>query len=1847
MLCIENIILHYQVIKLDLQHNDLIAIPRCILELPALQDLNLSHNKLTEIPEVAEGSLNLTVFDLSYNLLSSLPQCMNAPAIRSLNIGHNRFRQVPTSICSLVTLYTLDLSENPDILTLPAEMGKLNALTRLDLRGIKDLNDPPKNVQKECTDCIRYLNSKLRSATGFFHIKMMVVGLANKGKTTLVCRLQGRDVGPNTATNGVNVSEWVYRHQLRKTFHFSIWDFGGQEEYYSIHRCFLSQNSLYLLLFSLKDGEKGVQELKPWLNNIALHAPHSLVIVVGTHLDEFSDEERGEVDVLVHKVDQLSQGFRNKLQIKAVVTVGLMRRLENIGQLKETIYEHVANYRSKKGEKIMGRMVPASYHVLEKHINVIQQEVRNGHREPIMHAEEFKTMLQKMELTDVCNDEEEIKIVSVFLTDVGTLLHYDDKGHNLHELYFIDPRWLCDMMSKVITIPEKNPFVKDGILPCKAILQLLKDDTFPWRYFEQFLTLLDRFEIALPLDNKRILIPSMLPKERPSILGTDQGSQRQEYPLYSREIIFNSADTPPGFWSRLLSRLMHSVPQVCFALDKTTPQNPDDPSEPSLDSPSPVDPLDNSINPGTSFEDPQIEISQPTSLSNLPQPIVQSAQLLRNFPDPLPALGIAHMFDSSQIQLIFWRTGLFYSDSEVMFQIECLSGSGQCHDDSKDGVLIVTSPTGLGKKIMGQLVDLVLSLINEWYPGIQEGVGPSTGLEQKVPCYECLKLGRTDPFKFRINDCMDIIENNQTQIIKCGYDHENPAMNHLACLADIVPDLLLQDIDQQFLLKMEDLTFSEEPASLLGEGAFGKVYRGKYRIQGRSQEVPVAVKTYTTKTNFTYLRSETKFLQKSHHPCLVRLVGVCIHPMMALVLEEAPMGSLQKHLIKYNIPIHRLVIHRMAAQVAAALHFLHSTGIIFRDVKASNVLLWSLSPDSLCHCKLTDFGIATHLAPVGAKGLQGTKGFIAPEVFYIGKRKQRCIYDHNADIYSFSMFLYQMIARRHPFHDMKPHRIDNAVELGCRPKLQDVSLAETAFHFLTRLMKCCWEDNIDKRPSTEEIIKSLCLSSVQSIMSVLPVKSPFSIRHACTITVEAFTRARAPHINSSELWVCCDGLEGTELNIFNTNTMTKIHKCFIKDYQVQCIGLCGDHVWMGTRAGIGPDALEIFSIHSRDIVHSFQMNINEGAVSCITCTDSEVYLGTTKGYCLSFSLKIKEIRDGIRPKCKNISEHAIDGILAIDETIWASHTHNIQFLDTGTMRVDREGLRHRKGALVGKLSLSADGDTVWSAHFRSTILTAWDAHRKVGRFDVDVAKHMKNVSPASSDHDMFITAITPALDTVWVGIATGHILIFHDEELMQWYHCYSDYIPFLSCIPCSGPTTTESCMVASGGKKTTSRAISNTEDYNPIDDPGVLVLWEAYDAKTTQQIKLVEDNAPWFFSNNHTMRKMIQRGEFVDGTNLFHRQGKREVDSSQHFRHQDHQPVLESIKVETVPVQEPTQLIYDSLRHSSADVSQSSLDDSDIGGQCHTWTRRTFQRLSESEFSTDSEQSLESLHESTTDIPHETFDVRLPGPEDSTTVTVTCQIPVKLEDLLSELQMSMNFHKEQTCIIEYQHHGSGPVPIHTQEQLEAYLELKDKPQLFLNFFKSHHSMKRMIQRGEFDDGTNLFHRREIDSSQETYYSKHQDNQQGSSSSEGARLQEPRSLVHDSLRHDTIMLTQRRDQENPEGGSPTIPDDLPSMEQIHVQSPVHSIPYETASFEIRLLGPEDSTSMRVTCPKPVTLKVLLSKLQEDVDIPEEQCMIEYRQSDSGECVPVYTQEQLEVYLQLENTPQLCLSSLPLP
>jgi GTPase SAR1 family protein len=79
---------------------------------------------------------------------------------------------------------------------------------------------------------------------------------------------------PNISTVGIVVSDWTYYKRVKqsqtalKSITFMTWDFGGQEEYYATHQCFLSRRSLYLVVWNVTHGMKGAQEIKPWLLNI-------------------------------------------------------------------------------------------------------------------------------------------------------------------------------------------------------------------------------------------------------------------------------------------------------------------------------------------------------------------------------------------------------------------------------------------------------------------------------------------------------------------------------------------------------------------------------------------------------------------------------------------------------------------------------------------------------------------------------------------------------------------------------------------------------------------------------------------------------------------------------------------------------------------------------------------------------------------------------------------------------------------------------------------------------------------------------------------------------------------------------------------------------------------------------------------------------------------------------------------------------------------------------------------------------------------------------------------------------------------------------------------------------------------------------------------------------------------------------------------------------------------------------------------------------------------------------------------------------------------------------------------
>ena len=1380
----------------------------------------------------------MTSLNLLDNKLTSLPSPITALSMLSLNIGNNRLSAVPLCVCSFTTLQSLNLSDNPEITVLPAQMSQLSSLSHLNLKGLKKLKDPPKNIQMDCRKCISYLNEKLKKFTAFYEIKLIVVGYANRGKSTLVARLQGREGNMKKPSAGLNVSKWSYRPSVaRRTFHFNVWDFGTKEECYAAQYCFLSQNAIYLVLFNLLHGKQAVEEIQFWLNTIAFHAPQSCVIIVGTHLDQIAEENRGpgKGDALLHNVSELAAIYKNRLLIAEILPVSLENRIENIGLLKEAIYNHAAKYQNYSDQLIMGQKVPASYHALVKRFEVIQQEIKQGLREPIMHIKEFKLIVNEMDSTDnIVGNDSELKKLTIFLTETGSLLHYDERGHGLHDLYFVDPSWLFEVISNTV-IKGKGKIVANGILHSEDFGEIIQDQFFPWKYGEQYTILLDRFEIVLPLDNRRLLMPSTLPE------GRKFSGKFEELNMYSRCFLFSSA-TPPGFWSRLLIHCMYTVEKISFVLDEAVPIK-----------------VNQYEGNGTSMH-PNLIIC-PNSQPEQPSLTNNRAWVLPNFPQPRH-LELFHSFDTKEIHLEFWQRGLYYSDPEVTFKIESLVHSRQTYSkQSNSGILILASRNTTGIKAISQLANVVTSLIREWYPYLQKYKhGPqSNDLKQRVLCSECVKLRQNKPFEFDIEHCLQAIVDNKTTV-ECGYFQGDPRKNHCVAIEDIAPDLLFQDINSEYFLCSQDIIYQENEASLLGKGGYAEVYQGTYK--GKKS---IAIKKYLSRFSEQILcdfHFEAKIHCQLQHPCIVDFIGVCVQPLMTLVLEKAPLNSASYPFLENKAPISRLTVFRIATEVAAALRFMHRRRIVYRDVKAANVLLWTLDPDSLCHSKLCDLNIAAHLSPTGIRGFHGCKGFTAPEVIHTVKGKYCSLYDHRADIFSFGMFLYQMISRRNPYHNIPTYRIDTAIENGERPKYPNNS-----YYYLTQLMEKCWDGNPANRPDTDEIIKNLCISSMQTTMCMIPLQSKCSIRQAVSIST-------SDSESQNDLWMCCDGVEGVEIRVYNIHTMIEVKRIDIEDNQIQCVVLCGDHAWIATRAGVEYGVIDIRNTETMESEQKIYMH--NKSTTFLTATNETVYIGTSDGDCISYQIDVNRLKnDSIPPKENHISDCAIDGIVCTDGNVWISHTNNISYLDLETLNIrgtitleNSSELEQR--AHVGQLACGVD-HILWGAHVGGTLLSAWNTQAKCHLYSINIINNVKRVTGIANDHNLvLISAMTTALDTVWVGMASGHILIFYQDYLLSWFHPFEDYVRFLACIPSSDPNATEKCMVASGGKNI-KPLLPLCKSKHRSDGPGGtshVVIWEAYDAKTMRRIKLIEEGSPEHLDNYEAVCRLIKEGDFKDGTNL-------------------------------------------------------------------------------------------------------------------------------------------------------------------------------------------------------------------------------------------------------------------------------------------------------------------------------------------------------------------------------------------
>jgi atypical protein kinase C iota type len=195
---------------------------------------------------------------------------------------------------------------------------------------------------------------------------------------------------------------------------------------------------------------------------------------------------------------------------------------------------------------------------------------------------------------------------------------------------------------------------------------------------------------------------------------------------------------------------------------------------------------------------------------------------------------------------------------------------------------------------------------------------------------------------------------------------------------------------------------------VIGRGSYAKVFLVEYKRTTKCYAMKVIKKSMVNDDeDIDWVQTEKHvFEQATNHPFLVGLHS-CFQTESRLffVIEYLCGGDLMYHMQrKRKLPEDHARFY--AAEITIALDFLHSKGIIYRDLKLDNVLL-----DIEGHVKLTDYGMCKEGLTKGEKTSTfcGTPNYIAPEML----RGEE--YSFSVDWWALGVLMYELMAGRSPF----------------------------------------------------------------------------------------------------------------------------------------------------------------------------------------------------------------------------------------------------------------------------------------------------------------------------------------------------------------------------------------------------------------------------------------------------------------------------------------------------------------------------------------------------------------------------------------------------------------------------------------------------------------------------------------------------------------------------------------------------------------------------------------------------------------------------------------------------------------
>ena len=447
--------------ELDLFENDIFYLPKCIGNLKSLQILNLRHTKVKSLPETIGNLSNLKRLNFYSCPLICLPDTIGKLSnLQELYLGGTQLSYLPDSIGELpflkrLVLEDLTLPELPEsLLNLNVEYINDFSFLRLEHDGIfiggLTLTYQPIEIFSQSRELIRAFY-RAQEKVPVNECKVVFLGDPEAGKTHSIKRLLKKGAKleefENQSTPGIEIS--VDTMQMEDTdIVVNYWDFGGQEIQHSMHRMFLTERTIYVVLLNARQDPLD-DRARYWLENICSFANDAPVLLVINKLDQNGRPKFNEDGIR----NDYGSRIKKIVRMSALIDEPEVFMEELQGSINQIIRELPT----------ISSLVPRSWKTLMEDIRTMPDYY--------LTANQFKNRCNICNVQDYNTIHDDL--VDLFQIIGISFCYYKDRA--IADYMLLNPKWLVNAIYTIIS--NSQTAVHNGVITQGDLYDLLYKDT--------------------------------------------------------------------------------------------------------------------------------------------------------------------------------------------------------------------------------------------------------------------------------------------------------------------------------------------------------------------------------------------------------------------------------------------------------------------------------------------------------------------------------------------------------------------------------------------------------------------------------------------------------------------------------------------------------------------------------------------------------------------------------------------------------------------------------------------------------------------------------------------------------------------------------------------------------------------------------------------------------------------------------------------------------------------------------------------------------------------------------------------------------------------------------------------------------------------------------------------------------------------------------------------------------------------------------------------------------------------------------------------------------------------------